>query len=118
MSEESFEVNLAGRRWALPPLPFRVVKAVQPALFQAYADAAQAGDKGLSEAQIDALAGAVWRALAHVEPGLTLDAFVSLPFSVADLLAALPAVARAVGLSAQAATAEASPEPGKSTSTA
>ena len=117
MSAEGFEVRLAGRRWLLPPLPFRIVKTIQPALFQAYSEAAQAGSGGLKEGQIDALAGAVWRALAHVEAGLTWEEFVSWPFSVTDLLAALPAVAQAVGLSAQTATAEASPDAGKSIST-
>ena len=37
MSEETFVVELAGRRWALPHLPFRLIKTIQPALFQLYA---------------------------------------------------------------------------------
>ena len=35
MTEQTFVVELAGRRWALPHLPFRIIKAIQPALFQA-----------------------------------------------------------------------------------
>lgn len=116
MTDEPFAVELAGRRWELPHLPFRIVKSIQPALFKAYSDAAQTGNSALAESQIDALAGAAWRAIAHVDPTLSLDDFLSLPFSVADLLAALPAVAQAAGLGTHAATAEASPEAGKSTS--
>ena len=29
MSEEAFAVSLGGRRWAVPHLPFRAVKAIQ-----------------------------------------------------------------------------------------
>ena len=50
-----------------------------------------------SEAQLDRLAEATWRAIAHVEPALSLDEFLDLPFSVGDLIQAFPAVARAVG---------------------
>ena len=116
MTDEPFVVELAGRRWELPHLPFRIIKSIQPTLFKVYADAAQGGNPALAESQIDSLGGAVWRALAQVDPTLSLDDFLSLPFSVADLLAALPAVAQAAGLRAQVATAEASPEAGKSTS--
>ena len=38
MSDEPFIVSLAGRRWALPHLPFRAVKKIQPALFQIYSE--------------------------------------------------------------------------------
>jgi hypothetical protein len=117
MTEETFAVELAGRRWALPHLPFRVVKSIQPALFKVYDDAARSGPAALAEAQIDNLAAAAWRALAYVDSSLTLDDFLALPFSLADLFAALPAIARAAGLQVQTATAEASPETGKSIST-
>ena len=58
VSEETFESSLAGRRWALPHLPFRAIKAIQPALFEVYADAGgaamSASVAALGEAQIDA----------------------------------------------------------------
>ena len=114
MSEESFAIELAGRRWAVPHLPFRLIKSIQPALFQAYADA---GEGALSEGQIDNLAKCAWRAIAHVEPAFTFEEFLGLPFSVADLFAALPAVAQAAGLRPHTATQEASPSSGKSIST-
>ncbi len=118
MTEEGFVVELAGKRWTLPHLPFRIIKAVQPALFRAYSEAAQHGQSALAEEQIDSLANAAWRAISHVDAGLSYEDFLALPFTVADLLATLPAVAEAAGLRAQAATAEASPEPGKSITTA
>ena len=125
MSEETFAVALAGRCWALPHLPFRAVKAIQPALFAVYADAggaemSAASVAQLGEAQFDRLAEATWRAIATVEPTLSYAEFLDLPFSVGELIQAFPTVAKAVGLraaTASEATQEASPPPGKSTST-
>jgi hypothetical protein len=126
VSEETFAIALAGRRWALPHLPFRAIKAIQPALFQVYAEAGGAEASafsvaGLGEAELERLAEATWRAIAVVEPSLGYDEFLDLPFSVGELIQAFPAIAQAAGLRAVAAaeaTREASPAPGKSTSTA
>jgi hypothetical protein len=128
LSEESFSVTLAGQQWALPHLPFRAIKAIQPALFQLYLDAGGAAISvasiaQLSEAQLERLAEAVWRAIAHVDPALTHAEFLNLPFSVGELIQAFPSVARAAGLRASStsqpeATPEASPETGKSISIA
>jgi hypothetical protein len=117
VTDEPFVIELAGRRWALPHLPFRVIKSIQPTLFEVYSETARTSDAPLTEAQIDSLAGAVWRAIAYVDSTLSLDDFLALPFSVADLFAALPAVAQAAGLHVQPATQEASPSMGKSIST-
>jgi hypothetical protein len=117
VSEAPFVVELAGRRWALPHLSFRAIKAIQPALFQLYAETARSGDQPLSEAQIDSLAAVVWRAIGYVDPALGLDAFLDMPFSVADLFRNLPVVAEAAGLRVRPAAAEASPEMGKSSTT-
>ena len=112
MTDETFVVALAGRRWVLPHLPFRVIKSVQPALLRVYSETAELGAASLAESQIDGLAAAAWRAIAHVDPSLSYEDFLTLPFSIADLFAALPAVAQAAGLRIQA-TSEASPEAGK-----
>jgi hypothetical protein len=124
VSEETFPVSLAGRLWALPHLPFRAIKAIQPALFQVYAEAGgetitTRSVATLGEAQIERLAEATWRAIAHVDPDLTYEDFLNLPFSVGDLIQAFPSVAKAAGLRAKApdATPEASHPPGKSIST-
>ena len=124
MSEETFPVSLAGRRWALPPLPFRAIKAIQPLLFQVYGDAGgealtAQSVAALGEAQIERLAQATWRAVSQVDPALTYDDFIDLPFSVGDLILAFPSVAQAAGLRAKTsdATPEASPAAGKSIST-
>jgi hypothetical protein len=130
VSEETFAIALAGRRWALPHLPFRAIKAIQPALFEVYAaaggaDVSSASVARLGEAQFDALAEATWRAVAVVDPSLSYEAFLDLPFSVGELMQAFPALAKAAGLRAAdvdpanpaEAAREASPQPGKSIST-
>jgi hypothetical protein len=123
VSEETFAVALGGKRWDLPHLPFRAIKAIQPALFDIYLAAggpAISSDSvaRLGEAELDRLAEATWRAIAHVDPALSYPDFLDLPFSVGDLIQAFPSVAKAAGLrSANPATREASPEPGKSIST-
>ena len=125
MSEETFTIALAGRRWALPHLPFRAIKAIQPALFEVYAEASGAELSSMSvarlgEAQFDRLAEATWRAIAVVDPALGYEAFLDLPFSVGELIQAFPALAKAAGLRAvepSDATREASPHAGKSIST-
>jgi hypothetical protein len=124
LSDETFPVRLAGRSWELPHLSFRSIKAIQPALFRIYASAggvemSNSSIAALGEDDIEGLARATWRALSQVDPDLTLDAFMDLPFSVQDLLAAFPSVALAIGLrpADKLATSEASPGAGKSTST-
>ncbi len=122
MSEETFPVQLAGREWELPHLSFRAIKAIQPALFRIYANAGGVGMSStsigaLGEADIEALGLATWRAISQVDPDLTFEQFLDLPFSLHDLLSAFPAVAMAIGLRPddKKATAEASPGGGKST---
>ena len=124
MSEDTFTVRLAGRKWELPHLSFRAIKAIQPALFRIYANAggvdmSSTSIGALGEADIEALGSATWRAISQVDSALTFDQFMDLPFSVHDLLAAFPAVAMAIGLrpGEKKATLEASPGAGKSTST-
>ena len=128
MSEAPFIVALAGRQWALPHLPFRAIKTIQPALLQVYAElgggAMSIGSIAeMNEAQLDRLAGAAFDAIAHVDAALTREAFLDLPFSVAELIQAFPAIAQAAGLratgsDATSAAREAPPEPGKSITTA
>ena len=123
MSEETFGIALAGKRWSLPHLPFRAIKAIQPALFDVYLAAGGASLTSdsvarLGEAELDKLAEATWRAIAHVEPALSFADFLELPFSVGELIQAFPSVARAAGLRPHdSATQEASHPPGKSIST-
>jgi hypothetical protein len=129
--EEAFTVSLGGRRWAVPHLPFRAIKAIQPVLFDVYLEAGGPAMSGesvarLSEAQLDRLAEATWRAVSFVDPELSYAEFLDLPFSVGELIQAFPSVARAAGLrpgknegepSPALATPEASQDAGKSIST-
>ena len=116
MSEEPFLVALGGRRWELPHLPFRAIKAIQPILFQLYGElgGAEAGLTSFArftEAQLDRLAEAAYYAIAVVDKELSREAFFELPFSVGELILAFPAIARAAGLRAVAATEAAQEAP-------
>jgi len=109
VSEETFIVALGGRTWALPHLPFRAIKQIQPILFQLYAELG--GGEGsvtnlarFTEAQLDRLAEAAYLAIAVADSELGREAFLDLPFSVGELMLAFPAIARAAGLRAVAPT--------------
>ena len=123
MSDETFPIALGGKAWALPHLPFRAIKAIQPALYDIYVAAggrAMSSDSvaQLGEDTLERLAEATWRAVSHVDPAFSFADFLELPFSVGDLIQAFPSVAKAAGLrAAQNATAEASPDAGKSITT-
>jgi hypothetical protein len=131
VSEEPFVISLGGKTWSVPHLPFRAIKAIQPALFDVYLAAGGSSMSaesvaGLSEAQLERLAEATWRAISFVEPELSLANFLELPFSVGQLIQVFPSVARAAGLrpgkiedqaSPAHATQEASQDAGKSIST-
>jgi hypothetical protein len=131
VSEEAFAISLGGKTWSIPHMPFRAIKAIQPALFDVYLAAGGASMSGesvarLNEAQLDRLAEATWRAISFVEPDLSFANFLELPFSVGELIQAFPSVARAAGLrpgriedpaSPGHATPEASQNAGKSIST-
>ena len=60
----------------------------------------------LSEAHLDRLAEATYLAVAHVDPELSRDSFLDLPFSVGELMQAFPAIASAAGLRAVQSAAE------------
>jgi hypothetical protein len=131
VSEDTFVISLGGKTWSVPHLPFRAIKAIQPALFDVYLAAGGSSMSAesvarLSEAQLDRLAEATWRAVSFTEPELSLANFLDLPFSVGELIQVFPSVARAAGLrpgriedqdSPAHATQEASQTAGKSIST-
>jgi hypothetical protein len=123
VNEETFVVTLGGRSWALPHLPFRAIKSIQPALFDVYLAAGGASMSSdsvarLGEAELDRLAEATWSAIAHVEPALSYADFLELPFSVGELIQAFPSIARAAGLRPGPSAAQEAPHlPGKSIST-
>ena len=109
MSEETFTVHLGGRSWAIPHLPFRAIKKIQPILFQLYAELGGGEASAMSfarftEAQLDCLSEAAYLAIAAVDKELSREAFLDLPFSIGELMLAFPAIARAAGLHAAAAT--------------
>ena len=106
-------IALGGKTWTLPPLPWRIVREIQPALgtFFSLAGADGANTLRLTSDQLDALAGVVFRAAAFVEGGLTREAFDNLAFSPLDVVRAIPAVARACGLVQEAQDPLGAPHP-------
>jgi hypothetical protein len=103
LSEEAFAISLGGKSWSVPHLPFRAIKAIQPALFELYLAAGGGAMTAesvarLNESQLDRLAEATWKAVSFVEPELTFANFLDLAFSVGELIQAFPSVARAAGL--------------------
>jgi hypothetical protein len=103
--DETFAISLGGKNWSIPHLPFRAIKKIQPALLNIYADLggaemSLASVARLGEAQLERLAEAAWLAISHVDASLTREQFFDLPFSVAELMRAFPAVAQAAGLRA------------------
>lgn len=93
-------IDLAGRTWTLPPLPWRIVREIQPAIGTFFTLAGESGANTLrlTTAELDALAGVVFTAAAHVDRTLTRESFDDLAFSPLDVVRAIPAVARACGL--------------------
>ena len=53
MSEEAFVISLGGKTWSIPHLPFRAIKAIQPALFEAYLGAGGASMSAESVARLE-----------------------------------------------------------------
>jgi hypothetical protein len=114
VSDEPFAISLGGKTWSVPHLPFRAIKAIQPALFDVYLSAGGAAMSAesvarLNEAQLDRLAEATWRAVSFVEPDLSFANFLDLAFSVGELIQAFPSVAKAAGLRPGKAADEALP---------
>jgi hypothetical protein len=113
MSEsETFPIALAGRTWAIPHLPFRLLKKVQPLVMRRGAQFRGAGGGveavlSLDEAALDDLAEAVWLAISHVDRGISRAQFDDLPFGSQDLFFAVPSLIRACGLLARTAAAAA-----------
>jgi hypothetical protein len=103
MSDDTFPVDLGGVHWDLPHLPFRLVKRIQPAVaavsrqFPTALDA-QRALVNLDEAALDAIAGVVFSAIGYVDATRSKDDFYELPFASGDLMAALPSVLSACGM--------------------
>ncbi|RBP03807.1 hypothetical protein DFR50_14255 [Roseiarcus fermentans] len=100
-------IALGGKTWTLPALPWRIVREVQPEIGKFFALAGDGGTNTLrlTTAELDALAGVVFRAAGHVDRTLTREAFDDLAFSPLDVVRAIPAVARACGLVKESAAA-------------
>ena len=108
-------ISLGGRTWAVPPLPWRVVRSIQPRLGAFFTATRGEGARVLvlSTADLDSMAQAIFEAVSFAAPGLTREEFDGLSFGSLDLARAIPAVSRAAGMIKDDGGAEASPDAGK-----
>ena len=60
MSDETFPVSLGGKSWALPHLPFRAIKAIQPALYDIYVAAGGAAMSSEGVARLGEASSSGW----------------------------------------------------------
>ncbi len=96
-------VTLAGREWFVPMLAMRQARIVVPALMrlmpvlQSLQSGVAEGAAQLSETDYDAILDVVYAALTRAYPRLTRDAFLDLPASTPELIAALAVVTRQTG---------------------
>ena len=103
MSEPESErrIILAGRYWDLQPLPFQLLKKVQPRLiarFRDFGDDAMSTALRLDEEALEDLADCAFLAIGCVDKTLTREAFFELPFSVLELLGAAEPLLSACGM--------------------
>lgn len=106
------KVTLGAKTWDLAPLPWRVVKGLQPKLLDLWAALAELGSANVirvGEADLDRLADCVYAATQHAAEGdkLSREQFDELPITAREMVSAVPAVAVALGLREAASQEEA-----------
>ena len=104
------KVTLGGKTWDLAPLPWRVVKSLQPKLLGLWATLAELGSANVlkvGEADLDKLADCVYVAVSYVDPAMTRGEFDELPITAREMVSAVPALAIALGLREAASKEEA-----------
>lgn len=96
-------VTLAGREWFVPMLAMRQARIVVPGLMRLMPvlQSLQGGDVAamarLDEETYDTILSVVHAALTRAYPALTREAFLDLPASTPELIAALAVVTRQTG---------------------
>ena len=109
MIDGHFAFELGGKKWSVPPLPWRVVKRIEPSMIALYREAQQAeANFEFKEGFLDKLAGLVFTVIECADtkdgdPPPTREAFEELAFHSRDLLGLLPTVGQACGLQKQKA---------------
>ncbi len=106
------KATLGGKTWDLAPMPWRVVKSLQPKLLDLWSTLAELGSANVikvGEAELDRLADCVYAATQHAAEGdkLTRQEFDELPITAREMVSAVPAVATALGLREAASKEEA-----------
>jgi hypothetical protein len=88
-------ITLAGRNWVMADLAPRQFRKVIPAVLGL---AAVTRPEDFDEAGIDRLLDALYYGLTRNYPDLAREEFLDLPIKLAELVAALPALAKAAGI--------------------
>ena len=98
----AIKIDLGGQSWTVPPLPFGVIRRLQPRYLALVQTAQQQGDGAFGfiadEKAITEMAEIVRAFVATVATGMTEDAFDALPFTAVDLAEAFRAMGGAFGL--------------------
>jgi hypothetical protein len=104
MIEGNVAFSLGGKTWSVPPLPWKIIKIIEPALLDLYKDAKRAEvELEINPEFLDKLANLVFRVVQYADPDdgdppPTREEFENLHFKSADLLVCLPLVGKAAGL--------------------
>ena len=87
IGKESFQIPV--------PLAFRQTMKIVPLISKVQAMDAAGVSQAPGEDNLDALARIVWIGLTRAYPSMTFEAFLDLPMTFAELIAAAPVVIRA-----------------------
>ena len=98
-------IALGGKHWSIPPLKWKIVKGVEPHMINLYKEAKLAEvELELKEDFLDKLAALVFKVVRCADPDdgdpppENRDAFDDLAFNSRELLALIPIVGQACGL--------------------
>jgi hypothetical protein len=102
MSDETYKLELGGKSWDIPVLPFKLVKKIQPVILQVYTSLGGSAltvesMSNIDEAVLDKVLGAVQMVAGHVDKDVTVESLNELPFSVVDLMMTFPVLAQCCG---------------------
>jgi hypothetical protein len=121
VSDATYELKLGARVWRLPPLPFGVIKTLQPRLLRRNFKLNDGKREDfifrLDEEAMEDLLGIVEQAVNAAGPPIAREALEALPFTASDLIAAQSPIMLACGLTPLEAVEEAAEAPKAQTST-
>lgn len=124
MIEGHVTIALGGKHWSIPPLKWKVVKAIEPHMLNLYKEAKAAEiELELKEDFLDKLASLVFKVVQCADPDdgdpppANRDEFDDLPFNSRQLLSLIPTVGQACGLAKAKPNGSGESDEGKQTGT-